>query len=136
MGIAIWNDSYLTGDATVDLQHRNLFKMVNELHDAVVASKGKEVLQATLKKLGAYTIEHFGIEERLMQRAEYPGYEGHKAKHELLANQARQLIADYETGKAVLSITLSHFLADWLRHHINEEDKGMITWLRGRTTKV
>lgn len=135
MAIAIWNDSYLTGDATVDLQHRNLFKMVNELHDAVVAGKGKEVLQPTLKKLASYTIEHFGIEERLMQRAEYPGYDGHKSKHETLANQARTPIADYETGKAVLTITLSQFLSEWLRHHINEEDKGMITWMRGRPRK-
>jgi len=132
MAIAIWDDAYLTGDAAVDLQHRNLFKMVNELHDAVVAGKGKEVLKPTLGKLAAYTIEHFGVEERLMQRAGYPGYPGHKAKHDALTTQAKTLIANYDSGKAVLTITLSQFLADWIRHHINEEDKGMIMWMRGR----
>lgn len=132
MAIAIWNDAYLTGDALVDQQHRNLFQMVNDLHEAVVSGKGKEVLKPTLKKLATYTVEHFATEERLMQRAGYPGYTGHKAKHEALAGQATKLIGDYEAGRAVLTITLSQFLADWLRHHINEEDKGMITWLRAK----
>lgn len=135
MAVAIWSDAYLTGDATVDQQHRNLFQMVNDLHEAVVSGKGKDVLKPTLKRLATYTVEHFATEERLMQRAGYPGLPGHKAKHETLAGQATKLIADYDTGKAVLSITLSTFLADWLRHHINEEDKGMITWLRNQAAK-
>lgn len=130
MSVAIWNDAYLTGNAMVDQQHRNLFAMVNELHDAVVAGKGREVLSATLRKLSGYTIDHFASEESLMITAGYDGLANHKRKHDALASKAKEIIAGYQSGKLTLSITLSQFLADWLRHHIQEEDQALITWLR------
>lgn len=130
MSIAVWSDDYLTGNTAVDQQHKTLFAMVNDLHAAVVAGKGKEVLAATLGKLATYTVEHFATEERLMSLAKYPGHPAHKRKHDELAAKAAELIEGYKSGKVVLTITLSQFLADWLRHHINEEDKGLIAWLR------
>jgi len=128
--IAKWDDSYKTGHKIVDTQHQELFRMVNELHDGIVANKGKEILQPTLEKLAKYTIEHFRSEEALMTEVKYPALSAHKRKHDDLTKQVKELIEKYRTGKAVLSMTLSNFLADWLRHHIKEDDMALIKYLQ------
>jgi len=130
MGIAKWDDSYKTGHKIVDTQHQELFRMVNELHDAIVANKSKQILQPTLEKLAKYTIEHFRSEETLMTEVKYPAINPHKRKHDELTKQVKELIEKYQTGKAVLSMTLSNFLADWLRHHIKEDDMALIKYVQ------
>lgn len=136
MPLAPWNDSYRTGDATVDHQHQELFAMVNELHDSIVAGHGREKIGPTLTRLAAYVGTHFQTEERLMQAQGFPALAGHKAKHDQLGKDAARIVSDYETGRAVLTIGLSRFLADWLRHHIDGEDKAMIAWMRARNAKA
>ena len=69
---------------------------------------------------------------QLMAAKSYPGMAAHKAKHEDLTKQATKIIDDYRSGRAQLTITLSRFLADWLRTHIDVEDKGMIRHCQGR----
>lgn len=132
MSIAIWSDKFKTGHPVVDRQHQELFQMVNSLHDAIVAGKGKDVLQPTLEKLAKYTIQHFGTEEALMLQASYPNLIPHRQKHHQLADKAKEIIEGYKSGKIVLSITLSQFLSDWLSHHINEDDKALIDFLNKR----
>lgn len=136
MALAIWNDSYKTGDGTVDSQHQALFAMVNELHDAILAGHGRDRIGSTLVKLGAYVATHFQTEERLMQAQAYPAFLAHKAKHDALGKDAAKVISDYESGRAMLTIALSRFLADWLRHHIDGEDKAMISWMRQRNARA
>jgi hemerythrin len=129
MPLVTWNDSLKTGNATVDKQHLELIGLVNNLHEALLAGKGKEQIGATLEGLAKYTTTHFQTEELLMARSVYPGMAVHKAKHEDLLKQAGALIADHKAGKPVLSITVSQFLADWVRHHIDAEDKALAAYL-------
>jgi hemerythrin len=130
MPIAIWMPKYLTGNAAVDRQHQRLFELVNDLHHGIIAGQGRETMGPTLKALAAYTLEHFATEEGFMRSARYEHYARHKAKHDQLAAQVKDLMAQYESGSLSLPGTLSRFLADWLTHHIKEEDMEMISWLR------
>jgi hemerythrin len=59
MPIAYWRDEYCTGNAEIDEQHQKLFKIINNLHDAMLQGHGKEVLKNTLDELIFYTIDHF-----------------------------------------------------------------------------
>ena len=130
MKIAQWNSSFETGDKKVDAQHQQLFDMVNELHDAIMAEHGKEAVIGTLKRLAKYTVEHFATEEALMQRAGYPGYPEHKQQHDELTAKAVEIIQGYESGKITLPMTLSRFLTDWLRTHIKKSDLEMIRYMQ------
>jgi hemerythrin len=132
MSVITWSDTFKTGHPTVDAQHQKLFQMVNDLHEAIVSGKGKEFQGKVLLQLGAYTLEHFKTEEALMTSLQYPGMAAHKAKHTALAQQATDLIARHKAGTLVLAMTVSRFLAEWIEHHIQEEDKALIQWLRQR----
>ena len=63
-----WSDELLTGDAHVDLQHRTLFQMVEELGDAIAEGRDEAVLTDTLFAVLLYAGEHFRDEEALMER--------------------------------------------------------------------
>jgi hemerythrin-like metal-binding protein len=114
----------------VDGQHQDLVRMVNELHDAIVSNTHKTIMAPMLDKLTRYTLQHFTAEEGLMARVKYPGLAAHRRKHEDLARQAKDIVEQYRSGKLVLSITLSTFLADWLRHHIKEDDMAVVRFIR------
>jgi hemerythrin len=130
MPIAVWMPKYLTGNPAVDRQHQRLFELVNELHHGIISGHGRETMGPTLKALAGYTLEHFATEEGFMRSAGYAHYARHKAKHDQLAAQVKDLMAQYDAGSLALPGTLSKFLADWLTHHIKEEDMEMISWLR------
>ncbi len=129
MPLAYWRDEYRTGNSLVDDQHQKLFQIVNLLHDAMLQGHGRDVLGKTLRNLAYYTLEHFKAEEKLMRAHAYPLYEEHKGRHEELKTKVLKLIANFEES-SFLAIEVSHFLTEWLIHHIKGEDQKMIRYLR------
>ena len=130
MALALWDGRYETGHLAIDTQHRHLFSLVNDLHEALMAGRGKQAMGDTLRALASYTAEHFRCEEALMLQMEFPGTSDHQRKHAQLVSQVRQLMADHDAGKLTLPLTLARFLSDWLGHHIEEEDMKLIEWVR------
>jgi len=128
--IATWDNSFRTGDRFVDTQHQELFRMVNDLHDAIVMGMGKHALTATLENLINYTVEHFEEEECLMNEMHYPGLPRHHLRHKGLTDRVIALAGEFSAGRAVLPITLSQFLTDWLLHHIKEDDVAFIKYVQ------
>ncbi|MBP1628454.1 MAG: hypothetical protein H6Q00_2929 [Holophagaceae bacterium] len=52
--LAQWNDSFKTGHHEVDAQHQRLFGLVNDLHEAIVAGRGRDFQSTALKTLAEY----------------------------------------------------------------------------------
>jgi len=69
-----------------------------------------------------------------MRASNYPNFPRHKVGHDKLVKQVKELVAQFDAGALALPGTLSKFLADWLTHHIKEEDMEMITWLRAKSS--
>ena len=136
MSIAKWDNSYKTGHDLVDAQHQQLFSMVNELHDSIMADRSKEVLTPTLEKLAKYTVEHFRTEEGFMTKIQYPRLNEHRQKHQQLTKEVQELIENYRSGKAVLTVTLSNFLVKWLCHHIKEDDVALVKYLNSHPAEM
>jgi len=109
--------------------------MMSKLHDAIVADRGREVLGPTLQELAKYTQEHFAEEERLMDAIHYPQLAAHRKKHEGLTRQVQELQAKFRDGKIVFSMTVSSFLAEWLKHHIKEDDVALVEYMKTHPTQ-
>jgi hemerythrin len=130
MPIAAWTDSYKVGHPQIDLQHQELFRIVNGLHDAIVDGKGREILGSTLLKLAACTVNHFKTEEAVMSSVQYPGLDAHKRKHEALAAHIKDLAKKCASGEMVFTTSLSSFLSDWLRNHVKEDDMAASRYMK------
>lgn len=122
MAFIPWDEKYSVGIQSIDDQHKQLFGMVNELHDAMLHKKSKEVMGKVLSELVNYTASHFATEEEYMQKHAFSGYAAHKKEHDDLAKQAIDILNDFNSGKAVLSLAVVSFLKDWIYKHILKTD--------------
>jgi len=135
MALLNWKDEYSVNIKEIDDQHKKLVEMINELHEAMVQKKAKEVLGGVLSKLVSYAATHFANEERLMQGNGYPEFAGHKEKHEKMTAKVIALQKDWQAGKAALGIEVSQFLRDWLDKHILGTDKKYAPFLNSKGVK-
>ena len=121
----------LTGYKLIDNQHKQLFEAVNRLMDACSKGKGRDQIQETVNFLGDYVMKHFGDEERLQTRSNYPGYTSHKQFHDgyrrQLAEVAQMLVQEGPTVKALGELNR---IVAILITHIRTEDKRMAKFVQ------
>lgn len=123
MALMSWSPSLSVNIKQFDDQHRKLVDMVNELHEAMRAGNGQELLGNIIGALISYTVTHFSDEERLMASHAYPDMAAHKDEHERLVRQVLEMQEQYASGQAILTLELMLFLKDWLMKHIQGDDK-------------
>lgn len=129
MEFARWTDDLVTGHPLIDVQHMRWYALANELHEAIVAGRGVDVLGAALHAVYDYTGFHFAAEEGLMQAHRYPAFGSHRALHQTLKKKVEELMERHAAGK-VLPLTVGLFLGNWLRDHIETVDRRFIEWAR------
>jgi hemerythrin len=123
MALMSWMDTYTVSVPQFDAQHKQLFALINRLHDAMAKGHANDVMAKTLDELILYTKSHFQAEEKLLESKGYPDLAAHKAQHEKFTSQVVQFQEDFISGKLTVTIQLMNFLRDWLIHHILETDK-------------
>ncbi len=134
MAIAVWNSRFETGIAIIDTQHKALFDAVNRLADSFKDGSSKTAVKESMDFLVRYTVDHFQTEEKVMKDMGYPKLTSHMAEHAQLVSKAQELQGKIAEGKPV-TMEVSKFLADWLKHHINEVDMGYVEFKRGMDKK-
>jgi len=119
-----WNDSMSTGVLEVDNQHKELFRQVGLLHDAMAQGQGREKISKILDFLGDYVISHFAAEEAQMDRLECPAAEANKQAHaDFLAvfTDLRQRF-EHSGASSALVLEIHNTVSNWLVEHINKID--------------
>lgn len=113
-----------TGNPTIDSEHKQLIKAINDLLAACGEGKGRAEISKTASFLSDYTVKHFAHEEQLQQQSKYPDYQNHKQYHEGFKKVVAELVKELdEVGPTVAMVgKLNLKLADWLINHIKKED--------------
>ena len=129
-----WTEDLAVGFNTIDDQHKELFKKINQMLEACTQGKGKEVLREMLDFLGDYVVTHFGTEERLMQQYNYPDYQSHKNHHEKFIESFMGLKKEFETtGPGIhLVVMTNRVVVGWLNSHIRNVDKLLGAFLKDK----
>jgi hemerythrin len=118
-----WSDTYSVKIGIIDMQHKNLVSILNELHQAMVSGQGKQRLGTVLSNLIKYTQVHFKTEEEFMELHQYPAYTLHKSEHEHLTKTVLEFQGKFQRNEVGLTIEVMDFLKDWLGKHILGSDK-------------
>ncbi len=118
-----WTEDLSVKVRAFDNQHKKLVFLINALHDAMKARKGKEILSSVLDELLEYTQTHFVSEEKMMLNYDYPDYLEHKLEHDSFITRTIELKKDYYLGKAAISNEVMKFVQDWVANHILVTDK-------------
>jgi hemerythrin len=117
-----WNESYSVKVGGMDHQHKKLFALVQELQDSMKAGHGKDKMGEVLARLVAYTVQHFGSEEALLQKQGYPELAEHQAEHKALTEKVLAFKKEYDAGVTSV-VPLMNFLQNWLKDHILKVDQ-------------
>lgn len=125
-----FDPNMITGDPTVDQQHREFFSRLKFIHDTYTTDPASLDLNQTIKELVNFADFHFKSEEALMQSARYPGLAAHRAQHQEIANNVQELFRKYLIENKVMPISLISLLSEWVAEHVADFDKPMVHWIR------
>ena len=132
-----WTDNLAVGVATIDSQHKELFKRINNLVLAIKEHRCKSEIDGTLKFLDDYARIHFAEEEKHMRESNYAGYdeqvEAHKQYLAALAELKAEAALPRVPGSTYdLSATTNQVVVDWIVDHILKLDMQFGAYLRKR----
>ena len=133
--ILSWSPELETGNAIVDTQHREIFKLVQEVLDAASSSHGNLEIKIALGFLSKYAVNHFASEEELMAQSDYPKYAEHKEQHANFVKAVVNFIELYKREGDSVSVvdTVNDFVIGWLKEHIMTSDKAMARYYNEKT---
>jgi hemerythrin len=135
MAVIEWNEDLNVGIDSIDEQHRQLIKLINDLHEVIRDQNPSSEVAKVLEALVAYVDFHFADEERLIAAAHYPDLDAHRDLHQWLRGQVMAYVDDYTANpRAVMAAELFEFLSDWLICHIMSEDMRFRPWLEPNGT--
>ena len=129
MALMTWSGKYSVGVDDLDNQHKDLMKVLNELHAASMRGEAQKVAGPLIRQIVSIASEHFAAEEKLMESTEYPGLARHRAKHRELAGKIAEFVSRHEKGDATVYVQLLYFIRDWQTKHMETEDREYAPWL-------
>jgi len=125
-----WSAEHEVLLAPVDAEHRDLFRIADELHAAVSKGAPPDAVSEHLHHLTACMAEHFSHEEELMREVSYPSLRWHTKQHDPARRHLKLLAPLVEAGDRQAARLLFHFLAGWLQDHTTLTDRMMAAFVR------
>jgi hemerythrin len=119
MGLSDWSPKYTVNHPPLDEHHHALFRLVDQLNEAILEERENEIIGQVLDALVDYTKMHFAAEEHLMRQVGYPGLPQHKEAHGRLVAQVQEFQDRFRNGDRSVTADITQFLmTDWLVKHI------------------
>ena len=120
-----WTKAHPVYLPQVDAEHRNLFQMAEELHQAVrTGLEAARVLELVRPFVTAIE-EHFAHEERVMKTAACPDFAWHKQQHDNARKRAVNFLKDIEAGNSEAPMAFLEYVAKWFKDHMALTDRMM-----------
>lgn len=124
MPLLQWKDEYGIGVRSVDYEHRTLIEVINQLDDRLAADAGFDEILDFLGEIHALIEAHFALEEKVMRDARYAAYGAHKADHDRLLEDIRDIMEGVERDAgAPYRAALSDRVGRWFGDHFREFDR-------------
>ncbi|NTV94113.1 MAG: hemerythrin family protein [Thiobacillus sp.] len=123
-----WNESFDTGVAEIDEQHRILVNTLNEANAKLLENVSLDFVEQITQDLLSYALYHFETEEELMQECGYSDdsaadAELHLQQHRSFSSKVVTVRDNLRAGIPISREDLIGFLNDWLVNHILNTDK-------------
>jgi hemerythrin len=124
MAFIEWSDAaYSVGVKQFDDEHKELVRLINELHAAMKSGHGRDVMAPTLNSLTRYVKLHFTREETIMGQHGYPGLASQRQQHEGFVKRLGEYQKNFDAGEIGITVDLLQFLQSWLLDHILRTDR-------------
>lgn len=122
MSLIEWREEFSVGVAAIDHEHRELIEMINRLGELAEQGEEYEVVMDALGEIYAQISAHFALEEKIMRDARYSGFAAHKADHEVLLDEIREIMDLVDADGTYDSKDLGSGLERWFSLHFKTHD--------------
>jgi len=123
-----WSSRLSVGNAKLDEQHitllelgRDLMRQLDTFTDVQVHGALEDIIR--LSRL------HDDLEEKILEANGCPTSAEHKAVHQTARDQLANVLSDVSRRHLDRTV-LSCLISDWMRHHINENDLPVKSYLK------
>ncbi len=126
-----WTPDLTTGENFIDIQHIELYRMVNVLVTGVEQGMSNSELKENITFLEDYVVYHFSQEEQEMEKMGYPDFETHKKLHVDFIAAVKGISSRFKMqgdNSAVLA-ELAKVGVAWLDEHITKVDTKLASFL-------
>ncbi|MFP4209006.1 MAG: bacteriohemerythrin [Wenzhouxiangella sp.] len=125
-----WRRQMSVGNLIIDLDHRYLLSLINQVEYALRHPEEADNLKMALDQLSEYAREHFAREEKLQLRIQFRGYMPHRMAHQSLLDRLErisgEILAEQDPERLKQrSSEIVQLLRDWLLDHVLKEDMKM-----------
>jgi len=141
MQLIKWSEELDIGVLEIDLQHRRLVLLFNDLLDWMGTSSSLAGWENIVYQFQSYALYHFHSEEALANKYGY-GKEDpkhaltHYDEHKAFIAHIREIQESLNAGKNVTKLDVMTFIHDWLINHIGHDDMPLGNFIRAkRATK-
>ncbi len=131
----LWQESFEMNIDIIDVQHKNLLDMINELNQNDTIFNNDKSINEFIGKLKDYTHYHFDTEEKLMSDYQIAGLEEHQKLHQKIIQKLGHVISTYEDNPVELLKNMNILLSEWFVDHLLYEDKVIAQTLAGKYNK-
>lgn len=130
MTLLEWRDEYRIGIAEVDHEHKELIGLINAVHAALGADRSSDRIEECLGEIYARVSAHFALEEKDMRAHGYPELGQHKADHERLLDDIRDIMDEHAESGVLDDQAFANRLAAWFGDHFKTFDARLHSFLR------
>ncbi len=122
MALIEWREEYCTGIRGVDFEHEALIGQINSVYAMIEQDSARDLVIDSLGEIYGSISAHFALEEQMMLRHGYDRYAQHKADHERLLDDIREITDEYEVSVQLDENVFKQKLADWFQLHFKTHD--------------
>lgn len=130
----VWTEEdFGVGIPLIDSQHRNIFKLLEDLVGTMRRQGTPAELGVALDGLLDYTKYHFQAEKMILDQYKYPDAESHGIEHQIFTDKITKRINEFKQNMMTndgdngdfkkMNLELITFLGDWLTEHIQKRDR-------------
>ena len=122
MTLLQWREEFRVGIEEVDFEHRELIGLINATHAQAGAGASPESLDRALGDIHSAISAHFALEEKVMRGRRYDAVDEHKADHERLLDDIRDIMDEVARHGVFDEAAFGQRLADWFGVHFRTHD--------------
>lgn len=121
-----WDEKYSLGIFGIDMQHRRLFEIGQEVYSLILSKNGDDNYDRIIGLLGRlkdYALYHFDYEEKYMKIFGYADYEEHRMEHKLFVEKILEIeTEDIDLSQKKVALEIVDFIVKWVSDHILGSD--------------
>lgn len=118
-----WDASYESGNRTIDIQHRKLFSIANNLLSKIVTGAPDPEVTAIAIDLINHTKIHFRDEYQIISECGYPDADQHARIHASLIEDMQHIVNQFSSGEKSVGALFELLAVKVVSEHLLHEDR-------------